>query len=124
MDIDGVLKPSQSLSPDAQRIVIRSDWQGNFTMDVELIDWLKALACEKVWLTSWEHDASEAFEGIFDWPVLTPLSGDRDHGWWKYEALVSHIDRNPDISAVVWVDDDMDCYADQCPALSIPELRI
>ncbi|KQO98654.1 hypothetical protein ASF30_11370 [Leifsonia sp. Leaf264] len=59
-----------------------------------------------VWATDWQGDANSILAeavGRGELPVLTP-AGESEYGWWKIDAVLRHLEANPSIRRVLWVD--------------------
>lgn len=121
LDIDGVLKPSVPMSTSPRWVRVRSDWQGSFDIDFDLIKAINGLDVDIVWLTTWFEDAPEAFNGLIDAPVLRMPTQRHNSSWWKHQALRYYLDQH-DYERVVWCDDDIATY--NPPPLPVAELRI
>lgn len=118
-DVDGVLVPegSNGRSPATPDEWARFDvpFQRDCFYRPDVLNRLrKATADHKVWLSSWQEKAHDSFGPIVgDWEVLSPDEqeyewnhpGDTD--WWKANLLLEWVDQNPQVTHVVWCEDEL-----------------
>lgn len=104
LDIDGTLLPSwqpEGVATD----VVTAPYQMPGRISRSVTERLLALDAELVWLTTWGHDANEAFSPVLGrLPVLTSDSEDR---WWKTQALYNYVQCQGPYNRIVWMDDEL-----------------
>lgn len=136
LDVDGVLNVLDENS-DAWEDWRTTEVDGwDVTVSDELARRLERLDAQRVWLTTWEHDANRHLVSFLGWqeqlPVLTSdlrahtyddearnipaVRQKLGHSWWKWwslEAILNYADMDPHHlgvklpPALVWVDDDL-----------------
>ncbi|WP_344621017.1 HAD domain-containing protein [Dactylosporangium salmoneum] len=111
LDIDGVVCPASGFSPFGALVAV-----GAVLQPVRVAPALCAALADlgarpgvtPLWLTSWLPQARRAMRGPFpgqDWDqVEVRPSGD---AWPKLPALLAWLGRNPHVTRVAWVDDDL-----------------
>lgn len=124
MDVDGVVSPVHGNTPWGDDVIAGSVF-GPVTVSVELCTRLDALAqlpgVQPVWLTDWSAEMRsfmEPFPGA-GWPAVADpeegrvLAEERAGSawdlmpWWKWWALDAWLDNQPDVTSLVWCDDDL-----------------
>ena len=118
-DVDGVLVPEGSNGRAPRHQGNWASFDAPFQRDCfyrpeTLARLREATADHKVWLTSWQEQASESFGSfVGEWEVLSPEEqsyewnhpGDTD--WWKANLLLEWVDKNPHVTHVVWCEDEL-----------------
>lgn len=99
LDIDYTISPSKISGPKRQ---CSSPYQGTHFIPERVFEWMNRY--EVVWLTNWGWEATD----IADLPVLDGPPG----GWWKANAMSKFIMDNPDVTHVIWCDDELDEHSD------------
>jgi len=71
-------------------------------------------ADHKLWLSSWQEGASEVFDDkVGQWTVLAPDEQQREWwhpgitDWWKANLLLEWVAKNPEVTHVVWCEDEL-----------------
>lgn len=107
LDIDGVLVPSGKIGTDDQLVKVHADYQGSYNFSLPLARAINKLPCSKVWLTTWEDQANEAFAGLFgQLPVIRQSPRDKGR-WWKVLALLRWFDaQQARPQKFVWAEDE------------------
>lgn len=88
--------------------------QYNIIWHQEMVESLRALDIDLVWLTTWRSDAPKSIGKLIGWGedarVLHPLDGITRFPsiYWKYAALIQ--DQKDDPAPFIWVDDELDNF--------------
>lgn len=118
-DVDGVILPKFPGGTPPQgattwRTVSSPSQEASYYQPAILNALRKHPADHKIWLTSWLDDASDAFDDkVGQWSVLSPEdqryewwhSGITD--WWKANLLLEWIAEHPEVTHVVWCEDEL-----------------
>lgn len=114
LDVDGVISPlTNPPAEDAWGDWVELPGVGFDTpVSKAMADALAALPAERVWLTTWGHDANVYLTEPFGWAHLPVAerddAGDATRtGWWKLDAALDWVDTHPEVTAVVWLDDEL-----------------
>lgn len=110
VDVDGVLLPL-SETPNGEF----DDWQpvGLGRFSPEMIEKLGDVDAHRVWLTTWENEANEVLAPVFGWEGVEALTrkgihlDDGETGWWKMAAARQWLQAHPEVTHVIWIDDDL-----------------
>lgn len=117
-DVDGVILPKlngQVPSGAGEWNSVSMPWQEKSYYRPAILNALRKHPADyKLWLTSWEQGADDAFrDKVGPWEVLSPDEQQREWwhpgvtDWWKANLLLDWIERHPEVTHVVWCEDEL-----------------
>lgn len=117
-DVDGVILPHFNGAVPSESGVwdsVSNAWQQKSYYRPDILDALRKHPADyKVWLTSWQEGATEAFaDKVGPWEVLEPDEQQREWwhpgitDWWKANLLLDWAAKHPEVTHVVWCEDEL-----------------
>jgi hypothetical protein len=113
VDVDGVVSPVHPTGPTWGDEVTAGVAMGPVRVSPMLCQRLDALASSPGvtprWLTSWDAEMREGLDPWpgRDWPSVPVVAPAPRRVWWKQAALEAWLDARPEMTALVWCDDDL-----------------
>jgi hypothetical protein len=104
IDVDGVVLPFRHVPGMTP---IDTPGHGAGAYHPHLVGRLAGLPMRQVWLTNRLEDARESLGQLFPRATEVLDSGTQVNGWWKIDAALAFLKENPQISRIVWVDDEL-----------------
>ncbi|MCW6007057.1 hypothetical protein K1W54_21090 [Micromonospora sp. CPCC 205371] len=110
LDVDGVVCPTSGLSPFGEVVevgVALRPVQVPPLLCAALADLAALPDVAPAWLTSWLPQTRRAMRPPFPGPEWEQIELEPGEGWPKWSALNAWLARNPEITRLAWIDDDL-----------------
>lgn len=107
IDIDGVVFPMGRPGSEWEDWTpsVRDDENG--WVSPTMLSGIRTLDARLAWLTGWGERAEAFAPELGDLPVVE-VPGAVEHGWWKIDGALAWLRDHPEVTRVVWFDDELD----------------